>query len=56
MLEGDCAVGPDGFVGELHECTVVKDVAVLVDLDERRTFVMRCAVEGRQKVLDVDIE
>ncbi len=55
MLERDQHVGAVLFAAYRLECSVVEDVAVLVDLDERRPPVVVSTAERLDHVLAIEV-
>ncbi len=56
MFEIKNAIGAHGAFRKIIEGAVVKDVAVLIDLDKRDAFVLRGRFNHRAKMFDVDVD
>src|SRR5207244_8769282 len=56
MFEIEHAVSTHTAVGKVIKCVIVKDVAVLIDLDERDAFVFGGRFDYAAEVFDVDVD
>ena len=56
VFEIQHAIGTNRTFSEMIERVVVKDVAVLVDLDKRNALVLRSRFNHRAEMFDVDID